>query len=207
MDLNAKHFYIQNKSLRLRKQGPAFVLFWQPKCNGCETFKPIFDKLNMKLNSEITFYRINVAMYRDVIKLSKETRTSITSVPTIMIFNDGILINDYKDSRAPDAVYQMILSTLNSLKMSSKKGFSRSSSSSSSSSFSESMPTSSYPGDDEIRSFSQRQGRRSINRRIGDYEDDLDGKEEEQEESDSILIEIPDLRPYNRPWGGGYRRG
>jgi thiol-disulfide isomerase/thioredoxin len=206
MDLNSKHFFIQNKALRLRKQGPSFVFFWQPKCGGCEAFKPVFDKLNMKLNSEITFYKINVAVNRDIIKLSKETRTPINNVPTIMIFNDGILINDYKDSRAPEAVYQMILSTLNSLKMNSKKSFSRSSSSSSSS-FSDSMSTSSYPGDDEIRSFSQRQGRRNINRRIGDYEDDVDGKDEEQEESDSVLIEIPDLRPYNRPWGGGYRRG
>src|ERR1700733_1922680 len=176
MDLNDKHFFLHNKTLRLKKQGPAFVFFWQPKCGGCESFKPIFEKLNQKLNSEITFYRINVAVNRGVIKMARETRTPITNVPTIMIFNDQILINDYRDSRAPDAVYQMVISTLNSLKMSSKKSFS--SRSSSSSSFSESMPSSSYPGDDEIRSFSQRQGKRSISRRIGDYEDDLDGKEE-----------------------------
>jgi thioredoxin len=70
----------------LLKRGIVFVDWWAPWCGPCRIFGPVFDKV-AEQNPEVVFAKIN-ADEDPELALS----FGIQSIPTLMIFRDGILV-------------------------------------------------------------------------------------------------------------------
>ena len=68
----------------ISQEGIVFIDFWAPWCGPCKAFGPIFEKVADK-NPDMTFAKLNTEEQRVV-----ASQLQITSIPTLMIFRDGI---------------------------------------------------------------------------------------------------------------------
>jgi thioredoxin len=70
----------------LLKSGIVFVDWWAPWCAPCRVFGPVFDRVAQQ-NPEATFAKVNADEHPDL-----AMSFGIQSIPTLMIFRDGILV-------------------------------------------------------------------------------------------------------------------
>ena len=70
----------------LLKTGIVFVDWWAPWCGPCRVFAPIFDKVADD-NPGLVFAKVDADEHADVAE-----SFGIRSIPTLMIFRDGILV-------------------------------------------------------------------------------------------------------------------
>jgi thioredoxin len=68
------------------KTGIVFVDWWAPWCAPCMQFGPIFDRV-AEQNPEAVFAKVNADEHPDM-----AMSFGIQSIPTLMIFRDGILV-------------------------------------------------------------------------------------------------------------------
>jgi thioredoxin 1 len=62
------------------------VDFWAPWCVPCKQLLPIIEEVSNQYNeSQVCFYKLNADEAKEII-----TRFSIRSIPTIMLFKDGM---------------------------------------------------------------------------------------------------------------------
>ncbi len=76
----------QNFSEIVDGQGIVFVDFWAAWCGPCRTFAPTFESA-AEQHPDIVFGKVDTEAEQ---QLSAEFR--ITSIPTLMVFKDGILV-------------------------------------------------------------------------------------------------------------------
>jgi thioredoxin 1 len=67
-------------------EGITFVDFWAEWCGPCRSFAPIFEKASED-HPEITFGKVDTEAQQQLAQMA-----NITSIPTLMIFRDGILL-------------------------------------------------------------------------------------------------------------------
>jgi thioredoxin 1 len=70
----------------LIKTGIVFLDWWAPWCGPCRTFGPVFDKV-AEQNPEVVFAKVNADEHPEL-----AVSFGIRSIPTLMIFRDGILV-------------------------------------------------------------------------------------------------------------------
>ena len=68
----------------VEKPGIVFIDFWAEWCGPCRGFAPTFEKVS-EANQDITFAKVNTEEEQDLAGAFQ-----IRSIPTLMIFRDGI---------------------------------------------------------------------------------------------------------------------
>ena len=90
-DLNHENFEneISNSTL------PVLVDFWAEWCGPCKTLTPILEELSLELEKKLQVAKVNLDESQDL-----ASKFSIRSIPTLLLFKDGELI-DTKDGLLP----------------------------------------------------------------------------------------------------------
>lgn len=84
------------------KEGITIVDFWAEWCGPCKMFGPIFEKASEE-NPEITFGKVDTEAQQQLAGMA-----GISSIPTLMIFRDGILLFNQAGALPAPALGELI---------------------------------------------------------------------------------------------------
>ena len=93
--LDDQSFYLDSNrrspsTMKLRMGGPVVVLFFtMPRCRGCHAFKPLYSQLASS-NARLTFATADLAVLKSVVNMSRASSTPLQSVPTLILYSDGL---------------------------------------------------------------------------------------------------------------------
>lgn len=85
-------------------EGPIVVDFWAAWCGPCRMLGPILNELSEDEGVSASFYKVNAD---ENPKLAE--KYSISSLPTVMIFENGTLKNSIVGVRPPNVYKELLL--------------------------------------------------------------------------------------------------
>ena len=77
---------LENFETTIKEEGITFVDFWAEWCGPCKMFGPIFEKASDD-HQDIRFGKVDTEAQQQLAGMA-----GISSIPTLMIFRDGILL-------------------------------------------------------------------------------------------------------------------
>ncbi|MEY3561858.1 MAG: thioredoxin [Actinomycetota bacterium] len=77
---------LENFESTINQEGITFVDFWAEWCGPCRMFGPIFEKAS-ETHTDIRFGKVDTEAQQQLAGMA-----GISSIPTLMIFRDGILL-------------------------------------------------------------------------------------------------------------------
>ncbi|QIM17919.1 thioredoxin [Leucobacter coleopterorum] len=92
----------QNFAETIGNDGITFIDFWAAWCGPCRAFAPIFEKASNE-HSDIVFGKVDTEAEQ---QLAAEFR--ITSIPTLMVFRDGIMVYAQPGALGSEQLNQLI---------------------------------------------------------------------------------------------------
>lgn len=87
----------------LKSNIPVLVDFWAPWCGPCQRLGPIIDEIIEEYAGKLKVVKLNIDDNGDV-----ATKYGIMSIPTIMIFKDGEIVNKQVGLLPKPAIKQLI---------------------------------------------------------------------------------------------------
>lgn len=94
----------------ISKSGTVIVDFWAAWCGPCRQFAPVFEAASEKY-PEIVFAKVDTDAEQEI-----SAAAGISSIPTLMIFKDGILIFN-QPGALPAPALEEIIGKVNELDM------------------------------------------------------------------------------------------
>ena len=94
----------------ISKPGTVIVDFWAAWCGPCRQFAPVFEAASEKY-PELVFAKVDTDAEQEI-----SAAVGISSIPTLMIFKDGILIFN-QPGALPAPALEEIISKVNELDM------------------------------------------------------------------------------------------
>ena len=82
--------------------GIVLVDFWAEWCGPCQRFAPVFEKASAA-NQDIVFGKVDTEAEQQLVGAA-----GIRSIPTLMVFRDGILVFSQPGALPPQALDQVI---------------------------------------------------------------------------------------------------
>jgi thioredoxin 1 len=67
---------------------PVLVDFWAPWCGPCKALNPILEKVEAEVAGRVKIVKVNIDESPDI-----STRYSIMSIPTLLVFKNGEVVN------------------------------------------------------------------------------------------------------------------
>ena len=103
------------------KSGPWLVWFYADWCGHCVNMKPEWEKLENKCkgNNNLNIARVNDQM-KD--KLHNNIGNDVSGFPTIRLYNNGKLDNEYTGERNNNSFLEFLLNKINTLKKTKSNG-------------------------------------------------------------------------------------
>jgi len=93
---------LENFEDTISKEGITLVDFWAEWCGPCRMFGPIFEKAAEE-NLDIRFGKVDTEAQQELAGMA-----GITSIPTLMIFRDGILLFNQPGALPAPALNELI---------------------------------------------------------------------------------------------------
>jgi thioredoxin 1 len=93
---------LENFETTVAQDGITFVDFWAEWCGPCKMFGPIFEKA-AEDNLEIRFGKVDTEAQQQLSGMA-----GISSIPTLMIFRDGILLFNQAGALPEPALTELI---------------------------------------------------------------------------------------------------
>jgi thioredoxin len=92
----------ENFEQTITGDGIVLVDWWAAWCGPCRAFAPVFDKASTE-HGDIVFAKIDTEAEPEL-----SSAAQITSIPTLMVFRDGMLVYSEPGALPPAALSQLI---------------------------------------------------------------------------------------------------
>src|SRR5699024_6843602 len=100
----------ENFAETIDKDGIVLIDWWASWCGPCLSFAPIYEEASER-HSDVTFTKIDTEAEVDL-----STQADIQSIPTLMVFRDGILLFSQAGA-LPEAALEDVISQAKALDM------------------------------------------------------------------------------------------
>jgi thioredoxin 1 len=87
----------------IEKSGITLIDFWAEWCGPCQAFGPIFESAS-EMHPEILFGKVDTEAQQQL-----ANQANITSIPTLMVFRDGILLYSAPGALPETALQEIIV--------------------------------------------------------------------------------------------------